>query len=714
VLVAFHFRMWLKHILLLCAVLALVLVKISAKKHHHNKYGREHNKKHKRSKHLHKHSDETKRTKKFNIEASPQNLLGDSMQIKMKGSDGIDGADGPEGDVGPVGPAGPPGVDGLKGEQGVCQPSECDYLNIMPMVARVTSLERYATEGGGGMNGGTEVAAPEEPGTGLGGGAGFGAGALNSMVQVSDRPVTRQGLGGMKTQSQGPQRMVQDKSYWLGLLRSKISELNTEVTKLTKEIGQFNQENASYVSYEKKAEMLAGEVKDLQGELADYNTIVDKLNTNSGFDDLEEDRKMLKQQNERESNNMERLFSQNQEKDKVLKQLEKEIDRERRMTESVVADMDPSRRQKFAELKSRNLTLQEELEYKQQQLDTLNEKIDNMEEEISQSNVKQEAVSLYERIMELEEKRNSLVDEVKTKESPTEERERLLKQVKDDNQEIARMENRTKEILEKAEKLQDDIGQMDMDLEEHHGERTAKYKELKKRDENMQEFLDSFDSNTVSAQEKQNGLEESIVQLLERISRADVQSKHMPSTHDFQQMQDDLNFKENEMAKSRDTATGLNGEHARLQGDLEKVEQLENKISTELNNLKLRIVNMNEELVKYSDLDALKKSANEKKKSLETEKATFKDGQAKMKEEVQELSTNYEQMKATLEDNETYAQLGNLERKWQHLEQNNFAMKEYINQKSSESNYVPLKDSVSAWVDEINQQLIQMNASSNR
>lgn len=40
-----YFRMWLKHILLLCAVLALVLVEISAKKHHHNKYGREHNKK---------------------------------------------------------------------------------------------------------------------------------------------------------------------------------------------------------------------------------------------------------------------------------------------------------------------------------------------------------------------------------------------------------------------------------------------------------------------------------------------------------------------------------------------------------------------------------------------------------------------------------------------------------------------------------------------
>ena len=61
-----------------------------------------------------------------------------------------------------------------------------------------------------------------------------------------------------------------------------------------------------------RAETLAGEVKDLQGELADYNAIVDKLNTNAGFDDLEEDWKTLKHHNQRESTALEKLFAQNQ------------------------------------------------------------------------------------------------------------------------------------------------------------------------------------------------------------------------------------------------------------------------------------------------------------------------------------------------------------------------------------------------------------------
>ncbi len=56
--------------------------------------------------------------------------------------------------------------------------------------------------------------------------------------------------------------------------------------------------------------------------------------------------------------------------------------------------------------------------------------------------MKQEAVRLYEQLHELEEKKASLVAEEQSRGSPAEERERLLKQVKDDNQEIAGMEKK--------------------------------------------------------------------------------------------------------------------------------------------------------------------------------------------------------------------------------------------------------------------------------
>ena len=50
------------------------------------------------------------------------------------------------------------------------------------------------------------------------------------------------------------------------------------------------------------------------------------------------------------------------------------------------------------------------------------------------------SVRLYEQLNEMEVKRDSLIEEAKSTTSPAEEREKLLKQVKEDNQEIASME----------------------------------------------------------------------------------------------------------------------------------------------------------------------------------------------------------------------------------------------------------------------------------
>ena len=49
-------------------------------------------------------------------------------------------------------------------------------------------------------------------------------------------------------------------------------------------------------------------------------------------------------------------------------------------------------------------------------------------------------VRLYEQLNEIEVKRDALLQETKNQSSPAEEREKLLKQVKEDNQEIASLE----------------------------------------------------------------------------------------------------------------------------------------------------------------------------------------------------------------------------------------------------------------------------------
>nr|XP_015217918.1 PREDICTED: intraflagellar transport protein 74 homolog isoform X1 [Lepisosteus oculatus] len=556
------------------------------------------------------------------------------------------------------------------------------------------------------------------PGTGRPGTRGgpiVNPGLLSAPIKVADRPVTQQGLSGMKTGMKGPQRQILDKSYYLGLLRSKINELTTETGKLQKEIDTFNQENSVYLSYEKRAEALASEIKDMQGQLADYNMLVDKLNTNTEMDEVINDFNMLRGQNDREAQSIDVIFTERREKEEMIQAVEEEIEREKQTADNIIKKMSLEKQTKYAEMKTRNEELLQELDALQQELDALITRKETLEADIANSQVKQEAVLLYEKLHELEMRRDVMIAEDKSLGSPQEERERLLKQVKEDNQEIASMERQLTEIREKMSQVNEDMRQIENDMEEHQeGERNQKYKELKKREENMDSFLETFDETKAQEVERKQQVEAIIVALLEHTSRNMNRMKQISSVtaNELKNMQEDLSFKETEMHKSQNTAKGLSSESQRLQQDLQKVEQLESKINTELSSLKEKIQEMTEGLDIYSNLDALKAAGEEKKKRLQEERVTLTKRRDTFKMVMQRMNAEYEALKTQLQENETHAQLTNLERKWQHHEQNNFVMKEFIASKGMESDYRPVVKNVTKQLAEYNKILIESLQSS--
>uniref|UniRef100_A0A8C7CPH9 Intraflagellar transport 74 n=1 Tax=Oncorhynchus kisutch TaxID=8019 RepID=A0A8C7CPH9_ONCKI len=531
------------------------------------------------------------------------------------------------------------------------------------------------------------------PGTGRPGtrGGALGTpGVLSAQIKVADRPVTQQGLSGMKTGMKGPQRQILDKSYYLGLLRSKINELTTETSKLQKEIDTFNQENSVYLSYEKRAEGLAGELKDLQGQLADYNMLVDKLNTNTEMEEVINDFNMLKAQNDREAQSMDVIFTERREKEEMIRAVEEEMEREKQAADDIIKKMSPEKQDQYAAMKASNDELLQELDGRQEELDTLITRKETFEAELYHSQVKQEAVLLHEKLQELELKRDAMVAEDKSMGSPQEERDRLFKQVKEDNQETASMERQLTEMREKMSLINEEIRQLDNNMEEHQGERNQKYKELKKRDETMDSEL------TITY---------FLCVLMQNMNR--MRQISSVTASELKSMQEDLSFKETEMHKSQNTAKGLSSENHRLTLDLQKVEQLESKINTELTSLKDRIETMTQELETYSNLDNLKAAGEDKKKVLSVCLSVClsvpRDGFHKVMQKMNEV---YEALKTQLQDNETHAQLTNLERKWQHHEQNNFVMKEFIASKGMESDYRPVVKTVSRQLAEYNKILI--------
>uniref|UniRef100_G1S2T2 Intraflagellar transport 74 n=1 Tax=Nomascus leucogenys TaxID=61853 RepID=G1S2T2_NOMLE len=561
------------------------------------------------------------------------------------------------------------------------------------------------------LSGNIRVATAMPPGTARPGSRGCPigtGGVLSSQIKVASRPVTQQGLTGMKTGRKGPQRQILDKSYYLGLLRSKISELTPEVNKLQKEIEMYNQENSVYLSYEKRAETLAVEIKELQGQLADYNMVVDKLNTNTEMEEVMKDFNMLKAQNDRETQSIDVIFTERQAKEKQIRSVEEEIEQEKQAADDIIKNMSLENQVKYLEMKTTNEKLLQELGTLQQQLDLQNMKKESLEAEIAHSQVKHEAVLLHEKLYELESHRDQMIAEDKSIGSPMEEREKLLKQIKDDTQEIASMERQLTDIKEKIDQFNEEIRQLDMDLGEHQGEMNQKYKELKKREEHMDAFLETFEETKNQELERKAQIEANIVALLEHCSRNINRMKQIPSitNQELKMMQDDLNFKSTEVQKSQSTVQNLTSKSQRLQLDLQKMELLESKMTEEQHSLKSKIKQMTTDLDTYNDLPALKSSGEEKEKKLRQERMILSTRRNAFKKIMEKLNTEYEALKTQLQENETHSQLTNLERKWQHLEQNNFVMKESENGAGCESDYQPIKKNVTKQIAEYNKTIV--------
>nr|XP_026652775.1 intraflagellar transport protein 74 homolog isoform X2 [Zonotrichia albicollis] len=486
-------------------------------------------------------------------------------------------------------------------------------------------------------------------------------GVLSSQIKVADRPVTQQGLSGIKTAVKGPQRQIMDKTYYLGVLRSKINELTTEINKLQEEVEMYKQEKSVYLSYEKRAEALAGEIKDFQGQLADYNMVVDILNTSTDMAEVIRDYNMLKVQNDRDTQNIDKIFTERQTTEKLIQAVEEDIEREKIVADDIMKDMSQENQAKYLEIKAANEKLSQELVVQQQELDALN--------------VKEES----------------------------------LRAVKDDSQKIASMERQLAEVKEKIDYFKKVIQRLDTDLENHRGEENWKYKELKKREESMDNFLATFEDVKNQELERKAQIEASIVALLEHSSRNLNHMKQISSVtnQELKIMQEDLTFKSNEMQKSQSTAKNLITESQKLQLDLQKMELLEGKMIGELASLKDKIEQTKAELEIYNNLPALKASGEEKKKKLEDDKEKLTKRSRAFKKIMEHLNTEYETLKKELQENETHAQLTNLERKWQHHEQNNFMMKEFIAAKSQESDYQPIMKNSRKLVKEYNKALIE-------
>ncbi|KAH8856836.1 Intraflagellar transport protein 74 like [Schistosoma japonicum] len=531
--------------------------------------------------------------------------------------------------------------------------------------------------------------------------------ALNTIVCVEDRPITQQGLRGLKSAVRGPKRQVEDKSYFLGLLRGKIDEINSEIGTITRQLTEKEEEDASFVQYEQMAEKLAYEIKELQGELQDYNTLVDKATLGDNITSIEMDLEDVQAANQRAEQNLEILFEDSQRRELSLKSCELELQEEQQLSEKVIQEMSGKERERYFKLKDLNAHLLNQLSEGQVELEELKVRKAELEEELSTSAIKQEAVRLFSQLHEVQNRRDQLLSEENSEEDPQKERQRLLQQVKNDNQEIAAIEKQKHAIQEKIASKEEELQILEQELDENHQERNQKYRELKKREQQIDEFLETFDYSKSLEISGINEIQSTIIDILNRTSNYIIRLNQTSSELDFElpSAESIVQQETAEVVKSGESIQNLTRERRRLHQDLLKVNHIESKITQEMETLKKRISKMEEEIVIFNDLDKVRDDAILRRQTLNNEKSRFNVYNDNLNKFNQQLSTDYDQLQRNLTQQDTYLHLNNLIQRWIQHEQVNYALNEFIVNKRIEMNSSKLMQNTMELVRNYNEHL---------
>ncbi|VDK78384.1 unnamed protein product [Onchocerca ochengi] len=342
-------------------------------------------------------------------------------------------------------------------------------------------------------------------------GTAHGGRLVTGAIQVTPsrtamRPVTQQGLTGVRTPARvGTGRFVVDKSYYMSLLRTQMNNLMLEIDKLRGELNKGERDRQNLLIYEKKAEEEANIIRTLQGRLLDCNKIVDLINTNSGLHEIEDELAKLHEKRSDAEKNLAELVEDRRMKEEDIRKVENEIEEQKARNNAIFHSMNPAICDAYEELKKENEELLEEYQMKQEELNELNQKKEQFDEHLTKFPLKQQAsipfllylldhAGLYERLAELEEKRLTIVDEINAEGTPDEQRERLLQTVIRTTNEINTIQKQLDDVNEQIEHLTEELREFDIEMENVAGEKNEKYRELKLKEMQIDEFLNSFDS----------------------------------------------------------------------------------------------------------------------------------------------------------------------------------------------------------------------------
>nr|XP_040226510.2 intraflagellar transport protein 74 homolog [Anopheles coluzzii] len=526
----------------------------------------------------------------------------------------------------------------------------------------------------------------------------------NAGNRMADRPITQHGISGLSTSygrlgtAVSSNRQIKDKRYWQALLQSKIQEINQETTKILKEKKFLDRERSARKLYEKRVKEAAKELTNLQSTLTSMNLALDNCTSGMTRQHLLNETVALRERNEHIQEQLEVIFKQRQQKDIENKALERNTEQEKNKVIEMINSLPEEDQHKYREYKALSENLRKQNAIYHSQISEMEKQKDRLNTMIMNSQSRSEAHRLKSKLKELLNKRNALREEENNRLSPAQEREKLINDVRSNNQALASIGKQLKivedQLIEKKETLQ----QIDQDLEEGNSERHVKYKELKKRDDVMSAFMDSFKSNMNQEQQCIDTLKNQITYAIEQITMQGINMNGMY----------DAKLEGNGFTSKNDlnSHSGLMKEYKKLGIQLKQLQILEKRTVQQMNSLRQEETEALQSIQKYANLEIPRSEAIAKMNELTTILQEMEDKKRVTENVVDEARNRNHEIKINLKSNDTYRQISHLEDKLIDLMKDNKVLQETVKNIQQENDYSKIRTEVHELVNEHNTLLI--------
>lgn len=531
--------------------------------------------------------------------------------------------------------------------------------------------------------------------------------ALMQEVNIDNRPVTQQGMSGMRTShGQGHGRLVQDGNFFMGVLRTKVNDIQKELTNLKSEADQHFKDQNQYSSLERTYDTLLSDIKALEGTLADYNLAMDKSRRTADTAEMSSYLQELEEKNRRDARELDNVFLMKQQRERGIAEVEQGMAQVHREMESKINAMDPQKLEEYRNLLQRSQQLDQEVNARLGEIDNMAARIREYQMALGSSTYRAEYKELDKKIVKLRRERESLQQDVDISGmDPKAARERLMTKVKLDQDRSKDLDRRMGDLATQMDRMRRRADELDSDMKSDRkgGVDASKVEVLQKRDMEMSAFIDKFEVTKQAALQAQMEAQSTIVGLLEHISSGLEAEHNIPDQLKMRELQDETSMKDKQLKSSEMTMKRLLAEKDKRTTEMAKIGTLEENIAPELEQLAQQTAAMNSEMSEFDDIEGLRARADATMTQLTALRSQYQQRREGMRAQAQALSLQCEALKKEAASNEVGRELEAQEQKLRTFETNIFSLREYVETKGREIDYKAMQSECLSMVSQLNE-----------